>query len=139
VEYAEKGSRKEAPLFKHCNYGHILYDERFIEEGCNREIFGAQRATPFLCVSGLSFSVQTIMEKLIFQGSKVIVKAKTRAGTDPSIQAKLNDKLMLKELLKLWGADPYHFMRLTKPSIYKKAQRPICYSSCFLFPQKLVE
>jgi hypothetical protein len=40
VEYAEKGSRKEAPRFKHYNQWHIVYEKIFIEEGCNRDIFG---------------------------------------------------------------------------------------------------
>jgi hypothetical protein len=39
MENAEKGSRKEAPRFKHCNHWNIVYDERFIEEGCNRYIY----------------------------------------------------------------------------------------------------
>jgi hypothetical protein len=40
VKYPEKGSIKEAPRFKHYNHWRRVYDERFIEEGYNREISG---------------------------------------------------------------------------------------------------
>jgi hypothetical protein len=97
---------------KHMTHPESSKSDKFQGGGCSMS------QPPFLVCRGSPFRRKLLWRDLFFQGSKVIVphivKAKTRSGGEPSIHTKLNDKMMLKELLKLWGADPHSFYEVNE-------------------------